>query len=236
MIKIRRHHYFWLALILASISPLVISSSVFTVAGKVDHVEDKPLPDQLTLSVTNPIREITTKVSVSQLEPARYTATLIDLEGNKVISQDEELLLAIHNQDGMVLAEETVSISSTNLAESRIIANLNLVELSSTSILVDDKTEIIAKSGQKVTFQMVGSPDQSATVTVEGFEEIKKLKLEEIKGGEYQGSYIVQSGDEIGNAKVTFSLGNSKDQSVQLSIDAKTAPTGDVNGDGSVNI
>ena len=75
MIRIRRHHYLWLALILASISPLVIASSVFTVAGKVTHVEDKPLPEQLTLSVTNPSRGITTKVSVSQLEPARYTAT-----------------------------------------------------------------------------------------------------------------------------------------------------------------
>ena len=97
MIRMQRHHYFWLALILASISPLVIASAVFTVAGKVTHVEDKPLPDQLTLSVTNLGRGITTKVSVSQLEPARYTATLIDLEGNKVISQDEELLLAVHN-------------------------------------------------------------------------------------------------------------------------------------------
>ena len=77
------------------------------------------------------------------------------------------------------------------------------------------------------------SPGQSATVSVEGFAAISGLKLIE---GQYQGSYTVQSGDEIGNAKVTFSLGNSKDQSLQLSIDAKTAPTGDVNGDGTVNI
>ena len=236
MIKIRSHYYFWLALMLVSIAPVVLASSVFTVAGKVSHVEGKPLPDQLTVSVTNPSREITVKVPISQLEPAKYTATLIDIEGKKVISQDEELLLAIHNQEGELLAEEAVTITSTHLAESRLIANLSLVEISSTSILVDDKTETTAKSDQKVTFKMVGSPGQSATVSVEGFEAISGLKLTEGKEGQYQGSYTVQSGDEIGNAKVTFSLGNSKDQSLQLNIDAKPALTGDVNGDGTVNI
>ena len=60
--------------------------------------------------------------------------------------------------------------------------------------------------------------------------------MEEIKGGEYQGSYIVQSGDEVSNAQVTFSLGNRKDQSLKLSIEAKPILTGDVNGDGTVNI
>ena len=97
MIKIRSHCYFWLALMLVSIAPVVLASSVFTVAGEVSHVESKPLPDQLTVSVSNPSREITVKVTISQFEPTTYTATLIDIEGKKVISQDEELLLAIHN-------------------------------------------------------------------------------------------------------------------------------------------
>ena len=127
MIKIRNHHYFWLALMLASILPLVEASSVFTIVGKVSHVEDKPLPDQLTLSVSNPSREITVKIPISQFEPATYTATLIDIEGKKVISQDEGLLLAIHNQEGELLAEEAVTITSTHLVESRLIANLSLV-------------------------------------------------------------------------------------------------------------
>jgi len=236
MIKIRNPHYFWLALMLASIAPVALASSVFSVAGKVSHVEGKPLPDQLTVSVSNPSREITVKVTISQFEPTTYTATLIDIEGKKVIGQDEELLLAIHNQEGELLAEEAVTITSTHLAESRLIANLSLVEISSTSILVDDKAETTAKSDQKVTFKMVGSPDQPATVSVEGFEAISELKLTEGKEGQYQGSYTVQSGDEVSNAKVAFSLGNSKDQSLQLSIKAKPILTGDVNNDGTVNI
>ena len=97
MINIRSYYYFWLALMLASIVPVALANSVFSVAGKVSHVEGKPLPEQLTVSVTNPGREITVQVPISQLEPATYTATLIDIEGKKVISQDEELLLAIHN-------------------------------------------------------------------------------------------------------------------------------------------
>ena len=185
-------------------------------------MEGKPLPEQLTVSVTNPGREITVQVPISQLEPATYTATLIDIEGKKVISQDEELLLAIHNQEGELLAEEAVTITSPHLAESRLIANLSLVDISSTSILVDDKIETTAKSDQKVTFKMVGSPGQSATVSVEGFAAISGLKLAEGKEGQYQGSYTVQSVDEVSNAKVTFSLGNYSNQSLQLSIDAKS--------------
>ena len=218
-------------------SPVVLASSVFTVAGKVSHVESKPLSDQLTVSVSNPGREIAVKMPISQLESATYIVTLINIEGEKVISQDEELLLAIQNQQGELLAEETVSITSKHLSESRLIANLSLVEITSTSILVDDKIEAMAKSGQKVTFNLVGSPGQSATVSVEGFEAISELKLPEGKQRQYGGSYTVQSGDEISNAKVTFSLGNRKDQSLQLSIDAKLEKlTGDVNGDGTVNI
>ena len=74
MAKIRLHLYNCLALILFSIAPIVLANSVFTVAGKVSQVEDKPLPGQLTVLVSNPSREITVKVSVSQFEPATFTA------------------------------------------------------------------------------------------------------------------------------------------------------------------
>ena len=49
----------------------------------------KALPEQLTVSVSNPSREITVTVPLSQFEPATYTATLINIEGKKVISQGE---------------------------------------------------------------------------------------------------------------------------------------------------
>ena len=116
-----------------------------------------------------------------------------------------------------VLIDGTVQASNT--------LTLNLPDPNSMlihSVAVSPKAVM---TGEKLIFQLVGTPEGQARVSVNGLDSVNNLPLSEMSQGIYTAAYTVKTTDQTADAQVTFKLGELVNKTERLSVNIKGVPT-----------
>ena len=139
-----------------------------------------------------------------------------------MVSINDQISIWVNNQSGKTVVEQAYQVLGTEFRAGRSIRELQIEPIKITAVgvkLAEGQKPTIVKAGETLTFEMTGSADQSASLTVDGIKSLTDLPLKEVTAGKYQANYTVQPGDNSTDGILNFKLSNQTNSSQQLTIE-----------------
>jgi len=224
------------------VTSVTTARPVFTVVGKVEPIEGYTLTGDLSVVVTNTVREVTANAAVSQHEANLYTATLIALDGKKIIDKEDLISVVVQYTSGQQLAEETFSVVEADISFGRLIADVTIVDIQSVSVTVDgEKTLTSEKHGIYQASYVTQEGDIAVDAIVAFTLANRKERTQRLTIGKAPGQTLIFTLEGSPKQKATVTVGGvtgiTELEMAELSTKEVPLPlTGDVNTDGEVNI
>ena len=144
---------------------------------------------------------------------ANVTVTTVDPNGNRITDRPPVLKVTGGGVliDGIVQASNTLTLNPPD-------PNSMLIH----SVAVSPKAVM---TGEKLIFQLVGTPEGQARVSVDGLDSVSNLPMSEMSRGVYTAAYTIKTTDQTAEAQVTFNLGDLVNKTEQVSVNIKGVPT-----------
>ena len=209
------------AFCLLSILP-VIAKPIYTVVGTVKQADGKLAPTGLKVVVTNTTQQLTAETVLGLQQRGKFAVIFTNFDGQSVVSINDQISIWVNNQSGKTVVEQAYQVSGTEFRAGRSIRELQIEPIKITAVgvkLAEGQKPTIVKAGETLTFEMTGSADQSASLTVDGIKSLTDLPLKEVTAGKYQANYTVQPGDNSTDGILNFKLSNQTNSSQQLTIE-----------------
>ena len=200
----------------------VIAKPIYTVVGTVKQADGKLAPDGLKVVVTNTARQLTAETVLGLQQRGKFAVIFTNFDGQSVVSISDQVSIWVNNQSGKTVVEQTYQVSDTEFRAGRSIRDLQIEPVKITAVgvkLAEGQKPTTVKAGEGLIFEMTGSADQSASLTVDGIKALTDLPLKEVTAGKYQANYTVQPGDNSTDGILNFKLSNQTNSSQQLTVD-----------------